>query len=141
MKKVHLFIALFTLMTLAKTYAQATSKTYEEVSKIIASYCEDYRQDRYASEPMYFGIEIKDVGSWTVEVTGKKVNKQWEVILSDGEPTKPTFIYSIELGTLKAISDRKINALTAQGKAFSGDYTPMSVRNMEGFNPSFEEAG
>jgi hypothetical protein len=139
MKTTRIFTTLFALVILMSSNAQKTSKTYQEVADIVSSYCKDYQQDRYASEPMYFGIEIQDVGIWTVDVTGTKINNQWEVNLTSGMPKKPTFIYSIELGTLKAISNGKINALTAQGKAFSGDYTPMSVRNMEGFNPSFEE--
>jgi mannose-6-phosphate isomerase-like protein (cupin superfamily) len=40
---------------------------------------------------------------------------------------------------LKAIYEGKINALTAQGKGFAGDYTPMSIKQMEDFEPSIEE--
>ena len=139
MKFTRLFIALLMLMNLLNTHGQTKSKTYQEVVNILTSYCKDYQKDRYASEPMYFGIEVQNVGSWTVDVTGKKVDNHWEVILSEGLPKRATFVYSIELSTLKGIYTGKINALTAQGKAFAGDYTPMSVRNMDGFNPSFQE--
>ena len=109
-----------------------------EARAIVNSYVEDYRQDRYAAEPMTFGIEVPEGGQWTVEVTGNKTDAGWEVLLKDGLPDNPTFYYRIELETLLAIHDGKLNALTAQGKAFVGDYTPMSVQMMEGFSPTME---
>ncbi len=111
----------------------------ENITDIVKSYVEDYRQDRYAAAPMLFGIEVPEKGQWTVEVTGTKTDEGWEVLLSDGFPTKPTFYYRIELETLQAVHDGKLNALTAQGKAFVGDYTPMSIQMMEGFSPSMED--
>ncbi len=119
----------------------AQSSVQDEVSEIIRSYVEDYRMDRFASQPMSFGIEIEGMGTWSVDVTGKQIDETWEVILKKGQPAKPTFIYNIETETLKAIHEGKINALTAQGKAFTGDYTPMSIKMMEGFEPSMEEYG
>ncbi len=32
-----------------------------------------------------------------------------------------------------------INPLTAQGKAFSGDYNPMSISQMEGYSPTHQQ--
>jgi len=119
--------------------AQESNKDLNDVVEIINAYCDDYRKDRFADEATYFGIEIPELGTWTVDVTGNKNEEEWEVLLSDGAPKKPTFIYSIETGTLKAIHNGEINALTAQGKAFAGDYTPMSVKMMEGFEPTSEE--
>ena len=109
------------------------------VTEIIESYVSDYRSDRYAAEPMSFGIEVPGEGQWSVQVTGKEVDEGWEITLSDGLPKEPTFVYNIELETLQAIDTGKLNALTAQGKAFIGDYTPMSVKMMEGFQPTMEE--
>ena len=43
-----------------------------------------------------------------------------------------------DVPTLLAVYEGKLNALTAQGKAFVGDYTPMSVEMMEGFEPTAE---
>jgi mannose-6-phosphate isomerase-like protein (cupin superfamily) len=110
-----------------------------DTEEIIKSYVSDYQNDRFAAEAIFFGIEIPNHGSWTVTVTGNKIEKGWEVLLISGLPKTPTFIYVIEYETLKAIHEGKINALTAQGKAFSGDYTPMSVKQMEGYEPSVEE--
>ncbi|MBT8306847.1 MAG: cupin domain-containing protein [Maribacter sp.] len=111
----------------------------QDAQEIIESYVSDYRNDRFAADAMHFGIEIPNYGSWTIEITGKEVQSKWEVLMKDGLPKKPTFIYRIEYETLKAIHEGKINALTAQGKAFSGDYTPMSIKQMEGYEPSMEE--
>ena len=107
--------------------------------EIIQSFVSDYRHDRFAADAMNFGIEVTDHGSWTVNVSGLKSETEWEVHLESGLPEKPTFIYSIEYETLKAIHEGKINALTAQRKAFSGDYTPMRIKQMEGFEPSMEK--
>ncbi|WP_162254211.1 cupin domain-containing protein [Sediminicola sp. YIK13] len=110
-----------------------------DAEEIIQSYVSDYQNDRFAADAMLFGIEIPDQGSWTVTVTGNKTEKGWEVLLEAGLPKTPTFIYVIEYETLKAIHEGIINALTAQGKAFAGDYTPMSIKQMEGYEPSMEE--
>ncbi len=117
------------------------SSILTDAAEIIKTYVEDFRQDRFAAEPVLFGIEVPGQGEWSVEVTGQQTMSQWEVILNDGLPSTPTFVYSIEYETLKAIHEGKINALTAQGKAFSGDYTPMEIRMMEGFSPSMEAYG
>ncbi|OJJ19426.1 hypothetical protein BKI52_21695 [marine bacterium AO1-C] len=111
----------------------------QKVADIIKSYVEDYRQDRYASEAMQFGIEVPKHGAWTVNVTGKKVGTNWEVLLKEGLPKTPTFVYKIEYPTLVGIHKGKINALTAQGKAFAGDYTPMSIYQMKGYKPTMVE--
>lgn len=108
---------------------------------IIESYVMDYRNDRFASETMLFGIEVPNHGNWTVHVTGNKLESGWEVVINEGSPKTATFIYSIEYETLNGIFEGAINALTAQGKAFSGDYTPMSVKEMEGFVPTEEDEG
>ena len=108
---------------------------------IIQSYVADYRNDQFAADAITFGIEVPDQGKWTVEVSGNKTDSGWEVELKDGLPETPTFIYNIEYETLLGIYEGKINALTAQGKAFAGDYTPMSVKQMEGYEPTMEEYG
>ncbi|MBT8219857.1 MAG: cupin domain-containing protein [Bacteroidia bacterium] len=109
-----------------------------QASAIIESYVADFRQDRFASEAMIFGIVVPDQGQWTVDIKGQESEMGWEVFLKEGLPAAPTFVYNIEFETLQAIHEGKINALTAQGKAFVGDYTPMSVDLMEGYKPSPE---
>ena len=117
------------------------SESALDIPSIIESYITDYKQDRFAATPMTFGIEVPGSGTWNVQITGTQTEEGWEVNYSEGLPSTPTFYYSIEAETLRAIHEGKINALTAQGKAFAGDYTPMSVAMMEGFKPSMEEYG
>ncbi|MEO1514471.1 MAG: cupin domain-containing protein [Bacteroidota bacterium] len=109
-----------------------------QAAQIIQDYVQDYRSDRFAADPMTFGISVGEEGNWTVQVTGKKLGDQWEVLLTEGLPKVKTFVYNIEPATLQAIHNGELNALTAQGKAFSGDYTPMSISMMEGYQPSEE---
>ncbi len=135
-KSVLLLVVFTGVATLANS--QNKKDQYQEAFSIIASYVADFNKDRFAAEPMYFGIQVEDVGDWTVDVTGKKFD-QWEVKLMEGKPSTPTFIYKVGFETLKAIHAGELNALTAQGKAFVGDYTPMSVEEMDGYEPSFAE--
>ncbi len=116
-------------------------KLKEEVHEIITSYVNDYKNDRHASKKRIIGIEVPEADvAWTVTVTGKRLHsKNWEVNLNEGLPKIPTYVYRIELKTLRAIYDGKINALTAQGKAFGSDYTPMSVREINAFRPSIDD--
>lgn len=123
------------------THAQLNSSITKNTDEIIQSYVTDYRNDRHAEEAVLFGIEVPEHGSWTVNVTGNKLETGWEVLLSDGPPKTPTFLYTIEMETLIAIDEGKINALTAQGKAFAGDYTPMSITMMDGYTPTMEAYG
>ncbi|MEM9857430.1 MAG: cupin domain-containing protein [Bacteroidota bacterium] len=129
---------LVVLMISFKAQTQPSKNHKAVASKIIKAYVDDFRKDRFASEPMYFGIEVSNVGTWTIDVTGVKKD-EWEVKLTEGKPMKPTFIYKLGLETLQAIDNGKINALTAQGKAFAGDYTPLSIEEMEGYKPSIAE--
>ena len=131
LKSITIFI-----LSLSLSYSVNAQKTATE---IIESYVQDFRNDRYAATPMTFGIEVPEHGQWTVNVTGQKNDKGWEVLLSEGLPANPTFTYGIEFGTLEAIDNGILNALTAQGKAFAGDYTPMNVNMMEGYQPTMEE--
>ena len=142
MKTNSMLTLLFALLIIPISSAQSEARETEpEVQALIESYIEDFKQDRFAANPMNFGIEVPGSGNWNVEVTGTETDGGWDVRLSEGMPANPTFYYSIEEETLRAIHAGKINALTAQGKAFAGDYTPMSVAMMEGFKPSMEEYG
>ncbi len=120
---------------------KTTSK--KEAESIIKAYVNDYKNDRHASEKRIVGIEVPEAnGKWTIESTGKKKSeKQWEVKIKEGLPNIPTYVYRIELETLKAIGEGKINALTAQGKAFGSDYTPMSVLEINGYKPTVDDDG
>jgi len=130
---------LFAQSTQLKKSSAVQEATTIRASEIIESYVSDYRNDRFASDTMLFGIEIPEHGKWTVNVTGNKTKDGREVLLQEGLPKTPTFVYKIEYRTLIGIYEGNLNALTAQGKAFSGDYTPMSVDEMEGYKPTVEE--
>ncbi len=134
--KTVLTMTLWTLVILLGTLQYSSA---QKAADIIQSYVDDYKKDRYATEAMRFGVEVPKHGKWTVNVTGKKVGNRWEVLLKEGLPQKPTFVYKIEYPTLVAIHEGKINALTAQGKAFAGDYTPMSIYQMKGYKPNMIE--
>ncbi|MGB3464546.1 MAG: cupin domain-containing protein [Cyclobacteriaceae bacterium] len=119
--------------------AMASDILEVETEAIIKSYIEDFRRDAFASNPMHFGIKVKERGTWNVTITGEKHGEDWEVILKTGKPANPAFIYDIEYETLLGIYEGKLNAITAQGKAFSSDYSPMDITYMEGYEPSQEE--
>ena len=145
LQTLFLFASLLLSVTFAnaQSIASAEGTTVEAVAttaaEIINSYVVDYRKDRFASDPMLFGVEVPEHGQWTVHVTGQQVGEEWEVTLTDGLPEEKTFIYRIEFPTLQAINAGELNPLTAQGKAFVGDYTPMSVSMMEGYEPTADE--
>ena len=142
MKTNSMLISLLALLCITFSWGQNDASESElDIPSIVESYITDFRKDRFAETPMIFGIEVPGSGTWNVEVTGKATEAGWEVNYSQGLPADPTFYYSIEAETLRAIHAGRINALTAQGKAFAGDYTPMSVAMMEGFQPSMQEYG
>lgn len=140
MTKFNLIITAI-LLSISTLTAQEDAMEGRSAETIINSYVEDYRQDRYASEKIVFGISVPDHGDWNVSVSGIETEEGWVVELKEGLPAEPTFIYSIEFETLQAIDEGKLNALTAQGKAFVGDYTPMSITMMEDYDPSGEAYG
>ncbi len=113
----------------------------KEVENIILSYVEDYKTDRHAIEKRIVGIKIPEInGEWTIEVTGKEIGKkQWEVKLKKGLPNIPTYVYRAEVKALKAIYNGEMNALTAQAKAFSTDYAPLDVQEINDFKPTEED--
>lgn len=115
----------------------------EEIASIIESFVEDYKSDRNAKNPRTVGIEVPEVnGKWTINITGKEIeSNQWEVLLSEGLPKEPTYVYLAEAAIIKAIHEGKINAMTAQVKAFSSDYAPLDAYEMEGFEPTEEDNG
>ncbi|QNL20432.1 cupin domain-containing protein [Hyphobacterium sp. CCMP332] len=146
MKKRTLITCLLALLTTNLLLAQSpTSKSDIDseqkaiAEKIIKSFVKDYQEDRFAKEARVIGIEIPNAGQWTVNIKGLRENGKWLVNLKEGLPDTPCYAYSIEFETLNAIYENKINALTAQGKAFASDYTPMSVNEINGFKPNEDE--
>ncbi len=113
----------------------------KEVESIIMSYVKDYQSDRHAREKRVIGIKVPEIdGKWTLEVTGKEIGvKKWEVILKEGLPSIPTYMYRAEVKVLKAIYNGELNALTAQAKAFSTDYAPLEVNEINNYQPTEED--
>ncbi|MEM9297835.1 MAG: cupin domain-containing protein [Bacteroidota bacterium] len=114
-----------------------------EIEEIIRSFVEDYKSDRHATNARIVGIDVPEAnGKWTITITGKEIEpKQWEVYMSDGLPKQPTYVYRAEADILRAINDGKVNAMTAQVKAFSSDYAPLDAYEMEGFEPTEDDNG
>ena len=136
------FTFLWMLLTLSlSSLAQGDKTQRKEAEEIISSYVADYRSDRHAKLPRIVGIEVPEVqGSWTINITGKEIGeKEWEVLLLEGLPKEPTYVYRAEIEALQAIYSGEMNALTAQAKAFSTDYAPLDVYEMEGFNPTIDD--
>lgn len=154
--KTWLFLALITLffgnangqnsngpVSLLEGLAESSNAPKDEIETILQSFVDDYQSDRHAANARIVGVEVPEVnGTWTITITGKEVAaKQWEVLLSDGLPTAPTYVYRAEAGILKAIHAGQVNAMTAQVKAFSSDYAPLDTYEMEGFDPTEEDNG
>ena len=139
--KVMYLIATAMVLVVQGQCAQFNELKKNEAEQIISSYVLDYQDDRYAQEARTVGVEVPDHGKWTVKITGVKTDGKWGVTMEEGLPEVATYVYKIEFETLKAIYEGQINALTAQGKAFSDDYTPMGVWEMDGFDPTIEEDG
>lgn len=148
-----LLILFFITLFLCKVNGQTTNGpkssleeftvSKNEITSIIKSFVEDYKSDRYAAKARIVGIEVPEVnGKWTITITGKEIeSKKWEVFMSEELPKKPTYVYRAEAGILKAIHEGKINAMTAQAKAFSSDYAPLDAYEMEGFKPTEDDNG
>lgn len=98
--------------------------------EILRSYVEDFRSDPAAAEERTFGVRVEGEGGgeWTVEIPGERApDGTWDVDLVRGMPGEPTFHYRLGLPTLEAIDAGRMNALTAQGKAFASDAAPMEA--------------
>lgn len=126
-----------------KESTETSNVLKNEIETIIRSFVDDYRYDRHAANARIVGIDVPEVnGKWTITITGKEIEpKKWEVFMTEGLPKEPTYVYRAEANILKAINDGKINALTAQVKAFSSDYAPLDDYEMEGFKPTEEDNG
>ncbi|WP_422106817.1 cupin domain-containing protein [Winogradskyella sp.] len=129
--------------TQAEIIEENSVELKKEVESIIKSYVQDFKSDRHATEKRIVGIKVPEINSeWTVTITGKEVGeKKWEVLLEEGLPKAATYVYRAEVSALRAIYNGEMNALTAQAKAFSTDYAPLDVYEMEGFKPTEEEDG
>lgn len=134
---------IFYCLLMANVMSQSASneerqRQKKEVESILLAFVNDYKSDRHATEPRTVGIEVPEVnGAWTIRVTGKEVApKEWEVALTEGLPSTPTYAYRAEVNALKAIYNGEMNAMTAQAKAFSTDYAPLEAIEINGYRPT-----
>lgn len=128
---------------LLKERVDNSAPTKAAVEEIIRSFVEDYKTDRHATEKRVVGIQVPEVdAAWTIRVTGKEIgHKKWEVLLEEGLPDIPTYAYRAEVEALEAINSGEMNALTAQAKAFSTDYAPLEVKEINGYTPTEDDDG
>lgn len=125
----------------AATPSEEPARTAEE---ILLSFVEAFRSDPAAAEPMIFGVVVNDVedGEWHVVVSGKREDAETAgVELHRGLPASPSYLYTLDLATLRKIDNGEVNALTAMGKARASDPTPMDIAWMPGFRPDPEFFG
>ncbi len=109
-----------------KNAAEANS-----AEKIIESYTDDFREDPTAGEPaLTFGVRVRGFGTWTISL-----DEDGAVGLEPGSPSDPTFLYTTDLGTLRAMNRGDLAVFTAMGKASSSDFAPMDFELMEGYQP------
>lgn len=136
-------LAILSLSLLATALATTAQEQDAErpVREILESYVEDFRGDRFANEPMLFGVDVPGEGQWHVRVSGERVQAggPWGVELLDGPPPQPTFVYRVSAETLRAIDRGELNALTAQANAFASDFAPMDAIDMPGYEPTPEQ--
>jgi len=100
----------------------------DEVEAVLQTYVDDYATDVTRFDGT-FGVEVAG-NWWTVTVAGD------ETVLTRGEPTEPTYYYTItDEETLHRIDRGELNMFTAMAKAFSTDVTPTDLDSMEGYEP------
>ena len=134
----RLSVLFFAFLFSAHLIAMSRPSRDRSAEEILRSYVEDFQADPAAAEPIAFGIRIKDENKaeWQVAVLGKKeAAGSYQVELRKGLPSNPSFIYTLDMTTLRKIDNGEINALTAMGRARMSDPTPMDVEFMPGFQP------
>jgi len=120
------------ILTLLIKDLRGQQKTAEEIIKDLAV---SYQTKAGNEEKGCFGIEIrgKEGGQWYILIEPEK-----KVTVHKGEPQEPTFIFTIDLDTLRKIYNGQLNALTAAGKARASDSAPADIKFMIGAQPTPE---
>lgn len=112
----------------AMALSGAAQAGVDEVEAVLQTYVDDYASDVTRFDQT-FGIRVAG-NWWTVTVAGD------ETTLTRGEPTEPTYYYTItEEETLRRIDRGELNMFTGMAKAFSTDVTPTDLDTMEGYQP------
>jgi hypothetical protein len=98
-----------------------TSHDRSKAESILQDFVEDFQKDPFAEGlSTTFGITIRDVGEWHVTIDGSQV-----VILEEGAvPVAAPFFIS-DLETLGRIDRGELGIMTAMGREYMSDKTPM----------------
>ncbi|MEW5901558.1 MAG: cupin domain-containing protein [Acidobacteriota bacterium] len=137
-KKKMLLAAISAFLLCVFSPASLQSIRVRSAAEILRSFVEDFQSDPAASEPITFGVRIRNEerGEWQVVVSGKKEGVEaYQVELRQGLPSSPSAIYTLDLATVRKIDSGEINVLTAMGRARASDPTPMDIEFMAGFQP------
>jgi len=116
-------------LSTAPVLAQARSP-----AEILGDFVRDYAADRSLTSEHRFGVRVD--GAWW-QVSAKPANGEGgaRVDLATGEPTPPTYYFTLDAATLAAIDRGELNSLTAMGKARASDAAPMDIDAQPGFQP------
>ena len=99
-------------------------------TSVLQGFVDDFREDPFAAGvERTFGITIKQVGEWYVEVKGSK-----GVTLKEGAVPVPAPFFITDMATLGRIERGEIGIMTSMGRERMSDDTPMNF----GFANDFE---
>lgn len=108
-----------------------------DAGEALREFAEDYRRDPMAKECV-FGVRItgETGGEWHVRVGLAPAGEgERSVDLLPGPAPEGAFSYVTDAGTLRAIHEGRMSALTAMGQARGSDPVPMELALPEGFAP------
>lgn len=142
MKRLFLGAALALALSGTETTAQTArdhvpdpARAEEALERLAA----DYESDPMAIAGQY-GVEVGGE-VWTIDVTMDDDPATPGVVrVIRGEPTVPTFVYTVGPATFEEILSGRMSAYTAMAAAFESDVTPMDLRMANGFRPGPEFA-
>jgi hypothetical protein len=112
----------------------ATATVELEAQEMLQGLVEDFRIDPYAKDlETTFGIYIKDVGKWYLEINGQDSMK-----LIQGALVVPAPYYITDMETLRRIYNGDLSIMTAMGRAKMSDPAPMDFGLAEGYQLTAE---
>lgn len=130
MKKYVIGAALSLIMAAA---AQAQEVDVDRVDQTIRRLAADYAGDPMAI-PGQYGLEVGGQ-VWTIDVTEDAAPGRSRVEVRRGEPTVPTFVYTVGPAVFDQIESGQMSAYTAMVAAFQTDVTPMDIRTVHDYRP------
>lgn len=111
-------------LTVGPAWAQTDAR-----QSVIERFAADYATDGYNDRAVTFGVEVEGAW-WTVDLQPGGAGS-----VRPGQPSAPTFYFTLDNETLQRLDQRSMNALTAMARAWQDDPTPMDIETMEGFQP------